>query len=258
MTELTQVLFALAAVILTGRLLAKLFVHIGQPPVIGEVVAGILLGPSLLGAELSALILPPRVAPYLGIIAQLGVILYMFLVGLELNIGALRSRAHMTVVIAQTGMVVPFALGAGLAIWLYPILADADNVPLASFALFMGVAMSITAFPVLARILTDRGIDKTDLGVLALGCAAIGDVTAWCLLAFVSGVARAEQFQSALWVAGLAVAYIAFMLFIARPLATNLARRLEAGPIKPAALAWVFVAVLLSALATEQIGIHAI
>jgi Kef-type K+ transport system membrane component KefB len=253
---LKHVLLALAAVILTGRLLGKLFVYFGQPPVIGEVVAGILLGPSWLGKDLSGLVLPAAVAPYLGILAQLGVILYMFLVGLDLNPDLVRARAFTTVAIAHASIVAPFILGAGLAIACYPILSDA-SVPLAGFALFMGVAMSITAFPVLARILTDRGIQKTDLGVLALSCAAIGDVTAWCLLAFVVGVVQARV-DTALMVAVLALAYIGGIFLLVRPMATRFARSVEDSPITPAVLAWVFIAVLLSALTTEWIGIHAI
>ena len=158
---LLHVLVALAAVIVTGQVLARLFARVGQPPVIGEVVAGILLGPSLLGSELSARVLPQSVAPYLGVVAQLGVILYMFLVGLELEGGRLRRRAHATVAISHASIVAPFLLGAALALYLYPRLASSD-VPFTSFALFMGVALSITAFPVLARILTDRGMARTE------------------------------------------------------------------------------------------------
>jgi Kef-type K+ transport system membrane component KefB len=151
---LVHVLVALAAVLITGRLLGLLFRYVGQPPVIGEVVAGILLGPSLLGQawpEAAAFVLPPVVAPHLGVIAQLGVILYMFLVGLELNLGVLRERAHTTVAISHASIVLPFLLGTALALILYPRLSHSD-VPFTSFALFVGVAMSITAFPVLARI----------------------------------------------------------------------------------------------------------
>src|SRR5438477_6773883 len=190
---LVHVLVALAAVLVVGRLLGLLFRYVGQPPVIGEVVGGILLGPSVLGQvwpEAAAFILPPSVGPYLGVIAQLGVILYMFLVGLELNPGVLRERAHATVAISHASIVVPFVLGAGLALGLYPSLAG-PGVPFTPFALFLGVSMSVTAFPVLARILTDRGLSRTGLGVVALTCAATDDVTAWCLLAFVTGVARA-------------------------------------------------------------------
>jgi len=251
-----HLLIALTAVIITGRLLARLFVYLAQPPVIGEVMAGILLGPSLLGRDVSALILPASMAPSLGMIAQLGVILYMFLVGLELNAGFLRSRAYATVVISHASIVVPFILGSLLALALYPILSHRD-VSFTSFALFIGVALSITAFPVLARILRDRGIEKTELGVLALGCAAAGDVTAWCLLAFVVGVVQA-QVGGAVLVSVLAFVFIVLMIFVLRPLAVRLVRRCEHEPIGPGVIAWVFTAAMLSALATEAIGIHAI
>ena len=137
------------------------------------------------------MILPPSVGPYLGLIAQLGVVLYMFLVGLELNPARLRDRTHATIATSHASILVPFMLGALLALLLYPQLSD-RSVPFTSFALFLGVAMSITAFPVLARILTDYGLTRTHLGVIALSCAAVDDVTAWCLLAFVVGVAKAQ------------------------------------------------------------------
>jgi Kef-type K+ transport system membrane component KefB len=253
---LVHVLVALAAVIVLGRVLARLFARLGQPPVIGEVVAGILLGPSLLGPEASAWILPPAAAPYLGVLAQLGVVLYMFLVGLELNGGVLRSHAHATVVTAHAGIVVPFLLGAALALGLYPALSSRD-VPFTSFALFLGVALSVTAFPVLARILQDRRLERTELGVLALGCAAVGDVTAWCLLAFVAGVAQA-QVGGALLTAALALAFVLLMLGAARPLAKSAARRCEPGPLGAGAFAGVLAAVLLAALASEAVGTHAL
>src|SRR5262249_3489156 len=144
---LLHVLLALAAVVIAGRVLGKLFAYLGQPPVIGEVVAGIFLGPSLLGwlaPGVSSYLLPPSVGPFLGMIAQLGVILYMFLVGLELNDGLLRERAHATVAISHASIVVPFVLGSVLALGLYPRLSTSD-VPFTSFALFLGVSMSITA-----------------------------------------------------------------------------------------------------------------
>jgi Kef-type K+ transport system membrane component KefB len=251
-----RLLLALAAVVFTGRVLGRLLVALGQPPVLGEVVGGILLGPSLLGHEWSALVLPPEVAPHLGMIAQLGVVLYMFLVGLELNPGVIRGRAHATVAISHASIVVPFVLGAALALWLYPRLAP-PGVPFTSFALFLGVALSITAFPVLARILSDQRLSRTELGVLALTCAAIGDVTAWCLLAFVAGVVQ-SQVGGALRVAALSADFVAFMLAVVRPVAGRLVRRAEGRPVTAGTVAWVFVAVLLAALATEAIGIHAI
>jgi Kef-type K+ transport system membrane component KefB len=253
---LLQVLIALAAVVGGGVLLGRLFGILGQPAVIGEVVAGILLGPSLLGRAGSAVILPDAVAPYLGVIAQLGVILFMFVIGLELDPGLLRSRAHATFATAHASIVVPFVLGSSLSLWLYPVLSY-RGVPFTSFALFMGVAMSVTAFPVLARILGDRGIEKTELGVLALGCAAINDVTAWCLLAFVVGVAQA-QVEGALLVCVLSLTFVAVMIVVVRPLARVFVRHCEDRPLTRGQVAVVLVAVLLAALATEAIGIHAI
>jgi Kef-type K+ transport system membrane component KefB len=173
-----HVLLALSAVVLTGLLLAKCFAYLGQPPVIGEVIAGIVLGPSFLGSEASALLLPPTVAPFLGVIAQLGVLLYMFTVGLELHTDLMRQRTHTTVAISHTSILVPFVLGALLALDLYPRLSSSD-VPFTSFALFMGVAMSITAFPVLARILTDRRLIKTELGAIALSGVCSPWWSAW-------------------------------------------------------------------------------
>jgi Kef-type K+ transport system membrane component KefB len=154
--------------------------------VIGEVLAGILLGPSLIGLELSARILPPSIAPILGIIAQTGVILYMFLVGLELDTATLRSRRRSTALIAWAGILVPFGLGAAIAP-LYAGLAPEGTTRL-SFTLFMGIALSVTAFPVLARILKDRAMERTELGVIALGAAAMGDLVTWCLLAAIVGL----------------------------------------------------------------------
>ncbi len=251
-----HVLLALTAVIVVGQVLSKVFARIGQPPVIGEVVAGILLGPSLLGSELSARILPPSAAPVLGAVAQLGVILYMFLVGLELNAGLLARRAHVVVAISHASILAPFVLGAALALVLYPRLSTSD-VPFTSFALFMGVALSITAFPVLARILTDRGIARTEIGVVAISCAAAGDATAWCLLAFVVGVARARLGEGLAVVAG-ALVYVALMFLIVRPVLVRFTSRWEAGRLERESAALVFTALLLSALATEAIGIHAI
>jgi Kef-type K+ transport system membrane component KefB len=256
---LLHVLLALTAVIITGRLLGRLLRSVGQPPVIGEILGGIVLGPSLLGGvapDLSALILPSDVAPYLGVIAQLGVILYMFLVGLELNGGLLRGRAHATVATSHASIVAPFVLGSLLALELYPRLSTND-VSFTTFALFISVAMSITAFPVLARILTDRGMSKTELGAVALTCAAVDDVTAWCLLAVVVGIARARA-ADALMVVMLTVVFIAGMFLAVRPLVVRLVSR--SGDRMPTreVLALALVGLLLAALITEGIGIHAV
>src|SRR5262249_15439418 len=149
-----------------------------QPPVIGEIIAGIVLGPSLLGRFLphaESYIFPTAVAPFLNVLSQVGVILYMFLVGLELDPALLRKRGHTTVAISHASIITPFLLGAVLALFLYPRFSSSD-VPFTPFSLFLGVSMSVTAFPVLARILTDRRIHKTRMGAVALTCAAVDDV----------------------------------------------------------------------------------
>jgi Kef-type K+ transport system membrane component KefB len=191
-------------------------------------------------------------------VSQLGVILYMFLVGLELNAARLAGRAHAAVAVSHASIVVPFVLGAALALGLYPIFSH-EGVPFTSFALFIGAAMAITAFPVLARILTDSKMEKTELGIVALSCAAADDVTAWCLLALVVGVAQAN-IGSAVWVIGGAVAFLAFMFLVVRPLLSRLidSETERADGLSPTAVSGTFLAVLLAALATEAIGIHAV
>jgi Kef-type K+ transport system membrane component KefB len=254
------VLLALVVVIVAARVCGALCKRIHQPPVIGEVLAGILLGPSLLGRVAPAAtsyLLPSSVAPFLSIISQIGVLLFMFLVGLELDTDQLKHRTHSTIAISHASIVVPFVLGATLALWLYPALSTSD-VPFSVFALFLGVSLSVTAFPVLARILTDRGIQRTRMGVVSLTCAAVDDVTAWCLLAFLMAVAKAKA-TDALVTFGATGLYLGFMLIVARPLIVRavLAQELRKS-VSQSALAAVVVGLLLSTLATEVSGIHAI
>lgn len=258
--NLLHVLLALLVVIVTARLVGLLFKRLQQPPVIGEVIAGIMLGPSLLGRlspEAYAYLLPPSVAPYFGVLAQVGVILFMFLVGLELDTDSLRRGTHATVAISHASIVAPFLLGSLLALWIYPLLSTSD-VPFQVFALFLGVSMSVTAFPVLARILTDRGMQKTPLGVVSLTCAAIDDVTAWCLLAFVVSVVQAQA-GGALSTTLLTLGYIAFVIVVVRPLAVRLAAAVDRrGRLTQGVIAILVVGLLASALVTELIGIHAV
>jgi Kef-type K+ transport system membrane component KefB len=255
---LLHLLIALGLVMAVGRAIGRLFRSLGQPPVIGEVVGGILLGPSLLGwlsPGAYAFVLPTAVTPVLGAVAQLGVILYMFLVGLDLNPERLRNRVQSTIAISHSSIVAPFVLGAALALFLYPRFST-SAVPFTSFALFVGVAMSITAFPVLARILADRGLTRTEIGALALTCAAIADVTSWCLLAFVVGIVQADT-GAGVRVATLTSVFILLMFVVARPVMARIAGRL-AGEPGPDTVAFVLVALLASALSTEAIGVHAL
>jgi Kef-type K+ transport system membrane component KefB len=254
---LARLLLALLVVVVTARALGALFQRLRQPPVIGEVVAGILLGPSFLGAvapTVSGFVFPPSVLPLLGTLAQVGVIVFMFVVGLELDAAPLRQRTHAVVATSHASIAVPFVLGSALALLLYPRFATRD-VPFGTFALFLGVALSITAFPVLARILRDHGIDRSPIGVMAISCAAVDDVTAWCLLAIVVAVARGEG-SGGLSAIALALAYVAFMWVVARPLLRRAVARHEAG--SRAMVPAVLVALVASALATEAVGIHAL
>ena len=260
MNALLHVLLALAVVIVTARMLGAIFKFLHQPAVIGEVLGGILLGPSFLGKLLpgvQAYLLPETAAPFLAIISQLGVILYMFIIGLELDLKVLRRSGHATLAISHASIVLPFILGATLALYLYPKITLV-GVRFTSFALFLGVSMSVTAFPVLARILTDRKMQKSRLGTIALTCAAVDDVTAWCLLAMVVSVVTAS-FGSAMATLGLTVLYILVMFFLARPLVARLIPLLETFErVTEGGMAIILVTLLLSALATELIGIHAI
>ena len=257
---LFSVLVALTVIMVTARLVGAIFKRLGQPAVIGEVVGGLLLGPSLLGRvspEVAAVLLPGEAVPFLGVIAQLGVILYMFLIGLELDLGALRSRVAATVAISIASIVVPFGMGALLAGSLYATWAP-DGIGFSSFALFLGVSMSITAFPVLARILGDRGLQRTPIGTVALTCAAINDAVAWCLLAFVVGVTQATTGAAARTIV-LTMIYVVLMLTVGHRIMIATVARVDASPnVGERSLALVLVAVLLSAVTTEAIGIHAI
>ena len=261
-----HVLATLASVIGLGNLLAWGLRRIHQPAVIGEVIAGILLGPSVLGLfspETMQRLIPDAatdphrlVVSSLNSIAQLGVVLYMFIVGLELNLRKVGQQATAAIAISHASIVFPFVFGVGMALWLYPILSSRE-VPFTSFALFLGVAMSITAFPILARILTDQGLDQSDLGVIALSCAAADDVTAWCLLAFVVGVANAEL-GSAVIVALATLTFIVIMFVVVRPLLIRWIVWAEPRFADERAIPWFLMLLLCSALTTEAIGIHAV
>ena len=255
-----SVLLALVVVILTARAVGALFGWLRQPPVIGEVIAGILLGPSLLGRvapEISSYVFRPEMLPSLGVLAQIGVTLFIFLVGMELDTDLIRERSPTAAIISVASMTTAFAMGEVLALWLYPRLSTRE-VPFGLFALFLGVALSVTAFPVLVRILTDRGIQRTGVGALAISCAGVDDVAAWCLLAFVSSMSSA-RLAGAWWTLGLTLGYIAFVLAVVRPLMRDLMRRHERrGVPTEVSLGLVVLAMLMSALATEWIGIHAL
>ncbi len=255
-----HVLLALGVILVAARALGALFRWFRQPPVMGEVIAGILLGPSLLGRVWPsgfAYLLPSHVAPVLQGLAEMGVLLYMFIVGLELNPAVLRGRTSATITVSHASILVPFILGVAVALYTYPRYSSSD-VPFTVFALFGGVALSITAFPVLARILSDRDLQRTEIGAIALACAAVDDVTAWCLLAFVVSVVHATMTGAGVTLA-LAVAYVFVMLVIVRPWVHRAVAWIDGKrEVTRTAMAFVFVAVLASALVTSAIGIHAL
>ena len=250
---LGQILLVAAA----ARLGAGAAKAVGQPEVVGEIAAGIALGPSLVGTLLPGLFaaaFPPDSLGALQLIAQLGIVVFMFLMGLELDVPALKEEAHTAVVVSHVSIMLPFTLGMALALPLYSAHAPAGT-PFSAFSLFLGAAMSITAFPVLARILEERALTRTKLGTTALTCAAVDDATAWTMLAVVSAVAGAGSLRGAAGTLGLAVVFVAFVLGAARPL---LARALGGGPPTAKRAFALILFALASALATDLIGIHAL
>jgi Kef-type K+ transport system membrane component KefB len=260
--ENTVVAFFIAVVIvmLFARLCGSLMPRIRQPRVMGEVLAGILLGPTLFGAiapELQSMIFAPDIVPFIGVVANLGLIFYMFLIGLEVDLGLLRGRARMTLAISNTALLVPLMLGMLVALPLYPLLAP--DIRFAAFALFVGVSMSITAVPVLARIISERRMLKRPLGALALSAAAVDDVSAWFLIALATAVASAGSGVAVLETIAWAAVFCLGMAIVVRPILARAAVAYdEAGRVPGTWITAIFAGVLLSAIATEKIGIAVI
>lgn len=258
---LSLLLLQIIVIIAAARGLGYLFARISQPAVIGEMLAGILLGPSLLGwmaPRTESFLFPASSFGTLQLLSQIGVILFMFIVGMELNVRFLRKRARTAVLVSHAGILAPFILGTALSLLLYRSLAP-QGVSFRAFALFMGIAMSITAFPVLSRILEQRGMSETPLGSTAIACAAVDDVTAWCLLALVLAIARAESLAGAIRTVGLALFFIAVMIFLIRPKIHQIIKR--AGHKEATGnglIAGMLIFAFASALFTETIGIHAL
>jgi Kef-type K+ transport system membrane component KefB len=250
-------LLQVVVVLVAARFMGALARRWGQPAVIGEMIAGILLGPSLLGwlwPQTQAFLFPAASLGSLRLLSQIGVVLFMFMVGIDLDAAHLRRMAHAAVWVSHVSIIVPFLLGTALSLVIYRSLAPAGT-SFTAFALFMGIAMSITAFPVLARILEERGLTQTPLGATAIACAAIDDVSAWCLLVLVVTIAKATALSGALVTFLLTLAFVGFMLLVVKRFGGRLLRSdTEGHGLIAGALSFVF----LCAVATEVIGIHAL
>ncbi|MGA3066747.1 MAG: cation:proton antiporter [Tepidisphaeraceae bacterium] len=246
-----------------SRVASFLFLRVRQPQVMGEMIAGIMLGPSLFGwlfpAQFAG-VFPASSIAYLNTLSQVGVILFLFLIGLELDPKLLRKRGRSAFVISQASIAIPFLLGMGVAAFLYPrLFGQMHHVRFITAALFMGAAMSITAFPVLARILTERNLHRTQVGTLAITCAAVNDVTAWCILALVIAIARAKGVAPGMLTAGYALIYVLAMFFVVRPFLRRLQLIYDrSNHLSQNLLAIILILVLASSLVTESIGIHAL
>lgn len=254
-------LLQIITIILVARCFGYLCRKIGQPSVIGEIIAGIVLGPSLLGAwfpEFSSILFPASSLGNLGVMSQIGLILFMFVVGMELDLGVLKNRAHEAVLVSHASIVFPFTLGVALAYFIYQDTAP-DQVNFISYALFIGISMSITAFPVLARIVQERGLSKTKLGALTITCAAADDITAWCILAAVIAIVKAGSLTSAIYTILFSIAYVLLMLNLVRPFLRRIGDLYATKESLSKPIVGIFfITLLISAWSTEVIGIHAL
>ncbi len=258
---LAILLAQIITIIIVARLFGWVFRKIGQPSVIGEIIAGIVLGPSLLGMylpEFSHALFPAESLGNLQFLSQIGLILFMFVIGMELDLKVLKNKANDALVISHASIVIPFALGIGLAYYIYHRFAPV-GVEFLAFSLFMGIAMSITAFPVLARIVQERGMHKTRLGTIVITCAATDDITAWCLLAAVIAIVKAGTFLSSLYTIGLALIYVLMMIFVIKPFLKRIGDLYGSkSNLNKPVVAIFFLTLIMSAYATEVIGIHAL
>ncbi|MBY0486829.1 MAG: cation:proton antiporter [Flavobacteriaceae bacterium] len=258
---LAILLLQIITIIIVARLFGWLFRKIGQPSVIGEIIAGIFLGPSVVGMyfpEYSGLLFPVESLGNLQFLSQIGLILFMFVIGMELDLKVLKNKANDAVVISHASIIFPFALGIGLSYFVYNQFAP-KGVEFLSFSLFMGIAMSITAFPVLARIVQERGIHKTKLGAIVITCAAADDITAWCILAAVIAIVKAGTFASSMYVIMLALVYVLAMLFVVKPFLKKVGDLYATRDnLSKPVVAIFLLTLIISSYLSEVIGIHAL
>jgi Kef-type K+ transport system membrane component KefB len=258
---LSLLLIQIIIIFFVSKLFGGIFTRIGQPAVVGEIIAGIFLGPSLMGwifPGFSNFIFPKDSLGNLQFLSQIGLLFFMFLIGVDLDIGKLKNKAQSAIVISHASIIFPYFLGVTLAYTIYQEFAPA-GVSFLSFALFMGITMSITAFPVLARILQERGLTKTPHGAMALTCAAADDVTAWCILAAVIAIVKAGNIVSALFTISLTLIFVLLMLYLVRPwLKKVIAKAGERERSNATVVALAFFVLLVCAWLAEIIGIHAL
>ncbi|HVD98877.1 MAG TPA: cation:proton antiporter [Cytophagaceae bacterium] len=258
---LSLLLLQIIVILFAARFFGMIFAKLGQPSVVGEIIAGIILGPSVMGLlypDFLNFLFPSASLKNLHFLSQIGLTFFMFLVGMELDLHKVKNKAHDAVVISHSSIIVPFFLGVGLSFFIYERFAPA-NVSFLVFTLFMGIAMSITAFPVLARIVKDRGLTKSTLGVMAISCAAADDVTAWCILAVVVAIAKAGSFVSSIYTIIPAIAFIFVMLFVIRPWLKKLVdNSTPTENLNKTLVTVMFLTLLLSSYFAEIIGIHSL
>jgi len=252
----------IGTILIVARLVGWLFGKLHQPRVVGEMLAGILLGPSLLGwlaPNISSSLFPQSSLGNLNSLSQVGLLIFMFLVGLELDLRQVRKLGRIAVMTSQVSIVAPFILGSLFAFYLYPRLSD-TSVNLTGFVLFMGAAMSVTAFPVLARILTERDMLKTRVGSVAITCAAVDDVTAWCILAGIVVIVRASSSELPVWLTVIGLgAFVLVMGFVVRPALRRLEMVYEKrGTLTQDLVAIILLVILASGWITESLGVHAL
>jgi Kef-type K+ transport system membrane component KefB len=259
---LSRFFIQLILIVLLARICGTLIKRAGQPAVIGEMLAGIILGPSLLGWLSPAVFHFIFPAPSLGtlrLLSQVGVCLFMFVVGMDLDLDHLKHQARTAVLVSQVSIIFPYLLGVISSLFLFTTLAGPHTTFLA-FALFIGISMSITAFPVLARILEERGLTRTQLGATAIACAASDDVTAWTILAFVVAIVKAARIISCLITIAMVLAFVGIMWLWVRPFLARKLGQLHSETDSPTkgVMAGVLVFLFTSALVTDVIGIHAL
>jgi Kef-type K+ transport system membrane component KefB len=259
-TSVSILLTQIIVILVLAALFRRLFRSIHQPPVMGEMVAGIVLGPSVLGLispDAMTFLFPASSLETLRLLSQIGVVLFMFTVGMEVNLQHVRERGSVAVMISHASIIVPFLLGTALSLFLYSGLAP-QGTSFNAFALFIGVAMSITAFPVLARILEDRNLTHTGLGSIALTCAAVDDVTAWCILALVIALVKSAGIASAAITVGLTLVFAVAMILLVRPQLARVIKEPDSQQHRRRLIPIILAFVLACALITETIGIHAL